>query len=49
MNFFDTVAGHNFINYQVPRLIEALERMSEALEENNKLLKEAKEDKDSSN
>ena len=45
MNFWDTVAGHNFTQYQIPRLINALEKVGKELEENNRLLRETKEDK----
>lgn len=32
MNFFDSVAGHNFTNYTIPRLIDNLEKLNDSLE-----------------
>ena len=32
MNFFDTVAGHNFTNYTIPKLIDNLEKLNNSLE-----------------
>lgn len=32
MNFFDTVAGYNFTNYTIPRLIDNIEKLNDSLE-----------------
>lgn len=36
-NFFDTVAGQRFTEGTVPALIEAVNRLSDAIEEANRL------------
>lgn len=45
MNFHDTVMGKRFFEAQFPRLIKAIEKLAEEVSENNKLLKELKEDR----
>ena len=37
MNFFETVAGHRFTDGTVPALIEAINRLADAVEESNRL------------
>ena len=32
MNFFDTIAGHNFTTYTIPKLIDNLEKLNNSLE-----------------
>lgn len=32
MNFFDTIAGHNFTTYTIPRLIDNIEKLNDSLE-----------------
>lgn len=39
MNLHDTMYGKTLFEYQIPKLIKSLDRIGEALEENNKLLK----------
>jgi len=38
-SFFETVAGHQFTEGTVPALIEAINRLAEAVEESNRLAK----------
>lgn len=40
MDFFETVAGRNFTEDTVPTLISEIRRLSEAVEESNRLKKE---------
>ena len=41
MNFFETQAGHNFFQYEVPRLTQALEKIAAALSHPVPILKPA--------
>ena len=45
MNFHDTIMGKRFFEAQLPKLIKAIEKLAEEVSENNKLLRELKENK----
>jgi hypothetical protein len=40
MNFSDTIMGQRFFNKQLPDLIKAVNRLADAQEEQNKLIKQ---------
>lgn len=45
MNFFETQSGYDFLNYDMPRLIEAIEELTKAVQElNSKLPAESEMD-----
>ncbi len=47
-SYFETVAGHQFTEATVPQLIEAMNRLASAIEEQNRIAREQQQGKETS-